>query len=85
MRPRAKYAVIYRHREEYPISVMCQFFGVDTTILFIGWADRKRMLVWRKRSVSSKIKVTELMDTGGCSSHWQRKEYTAIPKLCCES
>ena len=29
MRPRAKYAVIYRHREQYPISVMCRFFGVS--------------------------------------------------------
>ena len=29
MRPRAKYAVIYRHREGYPISVMCKFFGVS--------------------------------------------------------
>ena len=29
MRPRAKYAVIYRHRREYPVSVMCRFFGVS--------------------------------------------------------
>ena len=29
MRPKAKYAVIQRHREEYPISVMCRFFGVS--------------------------------------------------------
>ena len=29
MRPKAKYAVIYRHRERYPISVMCRFFGVS--------------------------------------------------------
>ena len=29
MRPKAKYAVIYRHREEYPISVMCRFFEVS--------------------------------------------------------
>ncbi|MBR3752507.1 MAG: IS3 family transposase [Ruminiclostridium sp.] len=29
MRPKAKYAVIYRHRSEYPVSVMCQFFGVS--------------------------------------------------------
>ena len=29
MRPRAKYAVIYRHRQEYPVSVMCRFFGVS--------------------------------------------------------
>ncbi len=29
MRPRAKYAVIYRHRNEYPVSVMCRFFAVS--------------------------------------------------------
>lgn len=29
MRPKAKYVVIYRHRSEYPISVMCRFFGVS--------------------------------------------------------
>ena len=29
MRPKVKYAVIYRHREEYPVSVMCKFFEVS--------------------------------------------------------
>ena len=29
MRPQAKYAVIYRHRQEYSVSVMCNFFGVS--------------------------------------------------------
>ncbi len=29
MRPKAKYAVIYRHRDEYPVSVMCKFFEVS--------------------------------------------------------
>ena len=29
MRPKVKYAVIYRHRNEYPVSVMCQFFEVS--------------------------------------------------------
>ena len=29
MRPKVKYAVIYRHRKEYPVSVMCRFFGVS--------------------------------------------------------
>ena len=29
MRPKAKYAVIYRHRNEYPVSVMRQFFEVS--------------------------------------------------------
>ncbi len=29
MRPGVKYWVIYRHREEYPVSVMCRFFYVS--------------------------------------------------------
>lgn len=29
MRPRAKYAVIYRQRNEYLVSVMCRFFHVS--------------------------------------------------------
>ncbi len=29
MRPRVKYHIIYRHREEYPICVMCAFFKVS--------------------------------------------------------
>ena len=29
MRPRAKFLVIHRHRDEYPISVMCKFFEVS--------------------------------------------------------
>ena len=29
MRPKLKYAVIYRHRHKYPVLVMCRFFGVS--------------------------------------------------------
>ena len=29
MRPKVKYTVIYRHRHEYPVSVMCNFFEVS--------------------------------------------------------
>ena len=29
MRPKVKYAVIYRHRNEYPATVMCRFFSVS--------------------------------------------------------
>jgi len=29
VRAKVKYAVIYRHREEYPVSVMCRFFEVS--------------------------------------------------------
>ena len=28
MRPKVKYAVIYRHRDAYPVSVTCKFFAV---------------------------------------------------------
>ena len=29
MRPSIKYQIIYRHRSEYPVTVMCRFFGVS--------------------------------------------------------
>ena len=29
MRPRIKYHIIYRHRTEYPVAIMCKFFGVS--------------------------------------------------------
>ena len=29
MRPKLKYTVIYRYRHDYPIQVMCRFFGVS--------------------------------------------------------
>ena len=29
MRPKVKYHIIYRHRAEYPVAVMCKFFGVS--------------------------------------------------------
>ena len=29
MRPKVKYHIIYRHRDEYPVSVMCKFFEVS--------------------------------------------------------
>lgn len=40
MRARLKYHVIYLHREDYPISVMCQFFGVSRS----GYYDFVRRL-----------------------------------------
>ena len=42
MRPKAKYAVIYRHREKYPISVMCRFFGVSRSGYYgyVGRVDK---------------------------------------------
>lgn len=40
MRPRGKYHIIYFHRTEYPIAVMCRFFGVSRS----GYYDFVRRL-----------------------------------------
>ena len=42
MRLKAKYAVIYRYREKYPISIMCRFFGVSRSGYcgYIGRVDK---------------------------------------------
>ena len=40
MRPRFKYQVIYRHRDKYPVSAMCQFFGVSRS----GYYDSVKRL-----------------------------------------
>ena len=39
MRPKVKYAVIYRHRDEYPVSVMCSFFEVSRSGYY-GFVNR---------------------------------------------
>ena len=40
MRPQVKYHVIYRHRNDYPVSVMCRFFEVSRS----GYYDFVRRL-----------------------------------------
>ncbi len=42
MRPKVKYAVIHRHREQYSVSIMCKFFGVSRSgyYAFIHRLDR---------------------------------------------
>ena len=40
MKPKFKYQVIYRHQAEYPVSVMCRFFGVSRS----GYYDHIRRL-----------------------------------------
>lgn len=59
MRPKVKYAVIYRHRNEYSVSVMCRFFEVSRSGYYdfvrrIGQAESDAGfkvgagLVWKK-------------------------------------
>ena len=54
MRPKVKYAVIYRQRNEYPVSVMCKFFEVSRS----GYYDFvKRMgKLERDTELAEKIK-----------------------------
>lgn len=42
MRPKLKYTAIYKHRNNYPISVMCRFFGVSRSgyYCFVKGMDR---------------------------------------------
>ena len=42
MRPRVKYHIIYRHRTEYPVAVMCKFFSVSRSgyYAFVHRLDR---------------------------------------------
>ena len=60
MRPRAKYAVIYRHRKEYPVSVMCSFFQVSRSGYYdfvhrLGRPEKDAALaeiIWEQRELS---------------------------------
>ena len=54
MRPKVKYAVIYRHRNEYPVSVMCKFFEVSRS----GYYDFVKQMgkPERDKELAKKIK-----------------------------
>ena len=48
MRSKVKYSVIYRHKEEYQVSVMCKFFGVSRS----GYYDFVHRLAAPERDAS---------------------------------
>ncbi len=63
MRPKVKYAVIYRHREEYSVSVMCKFFGVSRSGYYafvhrLGKPDRDAGLAEAIRQEQQKCRRT---------------------------
>ena len=63
MRAKVKYTVIYRHRDEYPISVMCKFFGVSRSGYYdyvkrIGQAEHDADLAARIRECQNKTDLT---------------------------
>ena len=58
MRPKAKYAVIYRHRDEYPVSVMCKFFEVSRS----GYYDFVKQLGQPELDAEPATKIQECQD-----------------------
>ena len=80
MKPSVKYAVIYRHRIEYPVTVMCNFFGVSRSGYY-SFVNR----------LGKPIKETELIekigqqqrkcfDTYGYRRMWQTCQELSSPK-----
>ena len=55
MRPKIKYEVIYRHRDEYPVSVMCKFFGVSRS----GYYDFVKRLGKPENDIALAEKIEE--------------------------
>ena len=63
MRPKVKYAVIYRHCDEYPISVMCKFFDVSRSGYYdfvkrLGKPERDEELAARIQECQNKTDNT---------------------------
>lgn len=89
MRPKAKYAVIHRHRDEYPVSVMCKFFGVSRSGYYVfDEADRQS----RTRVPALARKIGECQDKDRQNIRLQtdlevaeRSKYREEPENCAES
>ena len=78
MRPKVKYAVIYRHRKEYSVSVMCKFFGVSRSGYYdfvnrIGTPERDADLAEQIRTCQ---RITD--KTYGYRRVWQWLEHKEI-------
>ena len=58
MRPKVKNAVIYRHRNEYPVFVMCRFFGVSRS----GYYDFVKRLGQTERDAELAKRIQECQD-----------------------
>ena len=58
MRPKVKYAVIYRHRNEYSVSVMCRFFEVSRS----GYYDFVRRIGQAESDAELAEKIQECQD-----------------------
>ncbi len=83
MRPKVKYAVIYRHRNEFPVAVMCKLFDVSRS----GYYDFVRRIGKPEHDVELAEKIKECQSktdkTYGYRRVWkwlQRKNIHRNPK-----
>ena len=63
MRPKLKYAIIYRHRNAYPIAVMCKFFEVSRSGYYafvkrLGQPERDADLAQKIQECQTKTDMT---------------------------
>ena len=68
MRPKVKYAVIYRHRNEYSISVMCKFFEVSRS----GYYDFVNRLGKPEPDADLAMKIKECQNRTGKTYGYRR-------------
>ena len=82
MRPKAKYAVIHRHRGEYPISVMCKFFGVSRS----GYYCFKKRLGETDRDAVVAKEIEECQRrTDTCMEVVKRQKYSKRSEDCAQN
>lgn len=76
MRPKVKYAVIHRHQEEYPISVMCRFFGVSRS----GYYDFIRRLNRPEKDAALAEEIRQLRDKSFGTYGYRRMQIALTAK-----
>ena len=88
MRPKAKYAVIYRHRNEYPVSVMCTFFEVSRS----GYYDFVKRIGKPEQDVALAKEIEECQNRTDRTYGYRRslevvkgQKYRKKSKNCLES
>ena len=86
--PKAKYHVIYAHRDQYPVQVMCQFFEVSCS----GYYFFVKRLVKPEADADLEKAIQRCQDS--CEGHmvtvvygagWNHRASTETRKLFSES
>ena len=76
MRAKVKYTVIYRHSEEYPISVMCRFFEVSRS----GYYDFVRRLGKPEKDAALAEEIRRIQKKSFCTYGYRRMQMALAAK-----